>query len=65
MQVEQLQKEIEALSEEEFSQLRQWFAEKDWNRWDQQIETDVASGKLDFLIVEASMAKRQGTLRDL
>jgi hypothetical protein len=36
MPVVQLQREIEALPEKEFSRLRLWFAEKDWERWDQQ-----------------------------
>jgi len=65
MIVEQLQMEIEALPNEEFTRLRQWFAEKDWERWDRQLEADVASGKLDFLIEEASTAKRDGILREL
>jgi hypothetical protein len=59
MKVEQLQQEIEALPEQEFSRLRRWFADKDWERWDQQFEYDVAAGKLDFLVTEASAAKAQ------
>ena len=65
MQIEQLQTEIEALPQREFARLRRWFAEKDWERWDQQIESDVAAGKLDFLLTEALTAKAQGKLRDL
>ena len=65
MTIDQLQIEIEALPNEEFSRLRRWFVEKDWERWDQRIESDVASGKLDFLIEEATAAKQDGTLRDL
>lgn len=65
MSIEQLQTEIETLSEEEFAQLRRWFAEKDWERWDQQIESDAASGKLDLLINEARAAKQQQSLREL
>ena len=64
-QVEQLQKEIDRLSDEEFKQLRRWFAEKDWERWDRQIEADVESGKLDFLLKEAVAAKEQETLQEL
>lgn len=48
MQVEQLQQAIEVLSEEDFIQLRQWFAEKDWERWDRQLESDIAAGKLSW-----------------
>jgi len=65
MKVEQLQTEIEALSEEDFARLRKWFAERDWEQWDRQLETDVAAGKLDFLLKEASAAKAQGKLREL
>lgn len=43
----------------EFARLRKWFAEKDWEMWDKQIEIDVAAGKLDFLIEEARAAKEQ------
>ena len=42
MLVEQLQMEIEALPQAEFIRLRQWFAEKDWEHWDQQLEEDGA-----------------------
>lgn len=65
MLVEQIQLEIEALPKEEFSRLRRWFAEKDWDRWEEQLATDEAAGKLDFLIEEAAEAKRNGTLSDL
>jgi ribosomal protein S12 methylthiotransferase accessory factor YcaO len=56
---------IETLSEEEYVQLRQWFSERDWKKWDQEIEKDSKSGKLDFLIKEAFDDKRQGKLKDL
>ena len=63
--VEHIQAEIEALSQEDFLRLREWFAEKDWLLWDKQIETDIAEGKLDFLVEEAMTAKSQGSLQDL
>ena len=65
MKVEQLQIEIEALPEKDFVRLRRWFAEKDWELWDRQLESDVAAGKLDFLLDEASAARLQGKLREL
>ena len=65
MKIEQIQREIEALPEKEFSRLRQWFAEKDWERWDKQISADVEAGRLDFLAAEAAAAKAQGKLREL
>ena len=65
MKIEQLQMEIVALPERDFLRLRRWFAEKDRERWDRQLESDVAAGKLDLLLNEASAAKVQGKLRDL
>lgn len=50
----QIKAAIEALPEEEYAQLRQWFSERDWGKWDEQIEADSESGKLDFLIREAT-----------
>lgn len=64
-QVEQIQSEIEALSQEDFRRLREWFAQKDWEIWDKQIEADSAKGKLDFLLEEAMKAKSQGKLGNL
>lgn len=65
MRLEQLQTEIEALPEKDFLRLRRWFADKDWLRWDNQLEKDIAAGRLDSLLEEAASAKAQGTLRDL
>ena len=64
-QIEHIQAEIESLSPEDFVRLRKWFADKDWQSWDKQLEADIAEGKLDFLRSEAMAAKRQGKLQDL
>lgn len=64
-QVEVIQAEIEALSTEDFVRLREWFAERDWQRWDKQLESDVSAGRLDRLRDEAKEAKRKGELRNL
>jgi hypothetical protein len=63
--VERIQTEIESLSDEEYSKLRQWFSERDWEKWDRQIEQDSGSGKLDFLIKEALDEKSKGNLKEL
>lgn len=63
--VKEIEKAIELLPEEEYIQLRQWFSEKDWVKWDQQIEADSKSGKLDFLVHEALEAKSKNKLRSL
>ncbi len=63
--VDEIKSAIESLPEKEFVELREWFSEKDWEKWDQRIETDSKSGKLDFLIKEAFEEKRRGKLKDL
>jgi hypothetical protein len=65
MKVEELISEIEALPEKDFLRLRRWFTEKDWERWDRQLEVDAAEGKLNFLIEEALSAKEERERRDL
>lgn len=63
--VEELQSQIESLRDDEFAVLHKWMGERDWQKWDKQIEADSASGKLDFLIAEASEALRKGNARPL
>ena len=54
--VEILEREIRALSPEEFAELRQWLTEFDAQVWDRQFEMDVNSGKLDALAEKALRA---------
>lgn len=63
--IEELEKAVDALQVEEYRQFRAWFLERDWERWDRQIEEDSASGKLDFLLQEAEEEKKSGSLRPL
>lgn len=62
--VEEILCSIESLSEEEYSQMRDWFSERDWEKWDRQIDVDSESGKLDFLIKEARDEKLKGDLKE-
>jgi len=52
LKVEEIKDAIDTLPEEEYIQLRQWFSEKDWQKWDQQIVADSETKKLDFLLKE-------------
>jgi hypothetical protein len=63
--VEKLRTEIESLPKEEFAELVRWLSEKEWERWDKEIEADSEAGKLDFLVREALEEKAKGTLKDL
>jgi hypothetical protein len=62
---EEIKSEIEALSRREYMKLVHWFSERDWKAWDEEIEMDSTSGKLDFLIEEALDEKEKGKLGDL
>jgi hypothetical protein len=63
--IEELESAIDALPADQYSMLRDWFWERDWAKWDREIEVDAASGKLDSLFQEAQDAKANGTLRPL
>jgi hypothetical protein len=63
--VETIKKAIETLPDEDYAQLRKWFSEKDWRKWDKEIVADSRAGKLDFLVKEAFDGKRKGKIRDL
>jgi hypothetical protein len=63
--VEKLKAEIERLPEKEFGEIVRWLSEKDWEKWDKEIEADSESGRLDFLVREALDVKAKGTLKDL
>lgn len=63
--VEKIEKDSQSLTPAEFSQLREWLLEQDWTAWDQQIERDAASGKLDDLIRRAVEDHSSGKSRPL
>ena len=63
--IESLEKEIEGLSPQELKAFRRWFAEFDAALWDQELERDVAAGKLDRLADEAVAAHMRGEGRDV
>ncbi len=63
--VEEIKIAINSLPEKEYACLRNWFSEKDWEKWDRKIAKDSEAGKLDFLVEEALNEKSRGTLRDL
>jgi len=60
-----LKAEIESLPNDEFAEIVRWLSEKDWVRWDKEIEADSAAGKLEFLVREVLDEKAKGKLKDL
>jgi hypothetical protein len=63
--VEALEKEVEQLDRSDFERFASWFAEYESGAWDQEIEQDSKSGRLDFLLEEARIEREAGTLTDL
>ncbi len=63
--LEEIEMAVSALADREYARFRRWFLERDWEKWDRQIEADAASGKLDFLVREARDAKDSGRLGSL
>jgi len=63
--VDELKAQIEQLPNEQLSEIFRWLSEKDWERWDAELESDDQTGKLEFLAKEAREAKAKGKLRDL
>ena len=63
--VSELQKAILGLSEAEYTELRRWLLDEDWERWEREFEEDVLAGKLDALAAEALEAKAKGELKAL
>ena len=63
--IAEIQEAILALHDNDYAQLRQWFSELDWEKWDREIEEDSGAGRLAFLVEEALEAKENGALREL
>ncbi|MCE2458837.1 MAG: hypothetical protein J4G14_13665 [Dehalococcoidia bacterium] len=63
--VPELQEAILGLSESDYSELRRWLLDQDWEQWEQEFDEDVRAGKLDALAAEALEAKARGDLKDL
>ncbi len=51
--VEQIENAILELGPNEIGELLEWFLNLDYQRWDVQLEKDIAKGKLDALAAEA------------
>ena len=62
--VQEIKDAVSDLSPENLAAFRAWFAEFDAMLWDRQLETDVASGRLDRLGDEALRDLREGRCTD-
>ncbi|HEY9838697.1 MAG TPA: hypothetical protein V6D27_17580 [Vampirovibrionales bacterium] len=51
--LEEIEKAILSLSSNELEKLKQWLFELDYQRWDEQLEQDIADGHLEAFAQEA------------
>jgi len=51
--IAEIEEAIQQLAPQQLAELREWFARFDAERWDRQLEQDVAAGRLDGLADEA------------
>jgi len=63
--IEQLEREIMALSRSELAVLRDWFQSYLSDEWDKQIEADAKAGKLDHLAQQALADHKAGRTKPL
>ena len=63
--VEDIEKAVARLTPEQLAKFRSWFAEFDARVFDEKIERDAKSGKLDKLAEDAVQSYRRGRARDL
>ncbi len=63
--VEDIEKAITQLPQEQLRRFRAWYEEFDSDAWDKQIEEDAAGGKLDALAEAAIADHRAGKSEEL
>ncbi len=63
--LEQIEAAILSLPSSEFEQLRLWFLNLDYERWDEQIEQDIVDGKLEAFAQEAIAEVESGHVREI
>ena len=65
MTIEELEKAVAKLPPEQFAEFRAWFEALDAARFDQKIERDATSGKLERFADQAIDEFRKGHAREL
>ena len=63
--VEEVVKAVEQLPQDQLKQFRAWFQKFDAEVWDEQIEKDIKTGKLDMLAQVAIVDHHAGKSKKL
>ena len=64
MSLAEIKQAVAQLAPHELTALTAYLVKRDQAAWDEQMEEDAASGKLDRLFEEADSERAKGTLRD-
>ena len=64
MSLTEIKSAVRELSPKELAELAAFISEQDNAAWDNQMQQDAASGKLDFLFEEAERERAAGKLRN-
>jgi DNA-binding transcriptional regulator YdaS (Cro superfamily) len=62
--VEEIEAAIDGVPPEEYRRVVEWFRVREQRRWDEQMDADSSTGKLDFLFDEAESESANGPLRE-
>ena len=65
MSITEIEQAITELSPEELARFREWFEEFDARVWDEQIENDAITGKLDKIADKSIDEYRAGKAKEL
>ena len=63
--IEQIENAILQLPPNQIGEVLEWFLNLDYQRWDVQLEKDIAEGKLDALAAEAIADFESGNYREI
>ena len=63
--IEQIENAILQLPSNKIGELLEWFLNLDYQRWDVQLDKDIAEGKLDALAAEAIADFESGNYREI
>ncbi len=63
--LEQIEAAILTLSSDDVEKLRKWLFDLDYQRWDQELEKDLAEGKLETLADEAIAEFEAGNCQEI
>jgi hypothetical protein len=63
--LQEIERAVSQLSQEELAAFRVWFAEFDAEIWDRQYEKDVAAGRLNRLAKQALQHLQEGRCTEL